>query len=149
MTRTNLRVHMEPNSYCITRQKDYIRNTFNKITVQKNRRIIYSNSAFLLAAWLSGNVIVYWSRLRDINLALLLDFLSRKIILRYVRTGYFCMSVPFLHVLYCVFFGGGPCILLPTVQRKPFNCVRDTTVLTNSMAYGTRRFNAAFTRAIQ
>ena len=44
-------------------------------------------------------------------------------------------------------------MILDTIKKKRVNHKEDIweplSVLTNSMAYGTRRFNAAFTRALQ
>ena len=57
----------------------------------------------------------------------------------------------FIHRMYSPGFRKGGCAFNPNLLRGILNCnlIVETPPLTNSMAYGTRRFNAAFTRALQ
>ena len=50
-------------------------------------------------------------------------FIYWRIIPQYVRTGRFYASMSLVHILYYVFFGGGPCVLLTTAQEKFPNCM--------------------------
>ena len=69
---------------------------------------------------LSGNVVSYCSKGPGLDSWFCRGiFLWWITILSYIKTGKICVLMSFVHVLPCVVFGGGPCILVITGQGCP------------------------------
>ena len=75
-----------------------------------------------VAAWLRGKVVGYWLKFLGFILDFLVGFFSSREFSSVCAASTFMFCSSFVHLLCCVVFGGGPCILLTMVQGRSFNC---------------------------
>ena len=75
-----------------------------------------------LASWFTGNV-AFWSRGSGFDCRLCHGISSEELFHGVRRLGISMFQCHFVHIMSSVGFGGGPCTLLTTGQRRFSNCL--------------------------